>query len=126
MIKNHNKYIKLAFNLAKINFGKIFKLSVGCIVKNQFSHFIRIYINLDYRPYSYLSKCAIISLLKIIKTPICMYYGTMHTLRKITTKKKILIINKINQNFWILLMKVDPRTAKKLKTKLSKKRIYML
>ena len=77
---NHNKFLKLAFNLAKINLGKTkSNPSVGCVVVKDNSVISSGYTSLNGRPHA---EANALNKKKIIfkKFNFIYYYGAMYSL----------------------------------------------
>tara|TARA_Y100001970_G_scaffold262126_1_gene345972 strand:+ start:2226 stop:3296 length:1071 start_codon:yes stop_codon:yes gene_type:complete len=114
---NHKHYLKLAFNLAKINLGKTyFNPSVGCVVVKNNSVISSGYTSKNGRPHAEfnalnLHKNFKDSALYVTMEP-CTHYGQTPPCTKIIIKQKI---KKVFFSFY----DKDTRTAKKAHLKLS-------
>ena len=121
MKTNHNLYLKLAFNLAKINLGKTnSNPSVGCVVVKNNSVISSGCTSKNGRPHAELNALRLgknhkNSNLYVTMEP-CTHYGKSPPCTKIIIKKKI-------KKVFFSFFDKDPRTAKKANTKLSKNNI---
>jgi len=118
---NHNNFLKLAFNIAKINLGKTdLNPSVGCVVVKDNSVISSGYTSLSGRPHAEFNalkskKNFKNSDLYVTMEP-CTHYGITPPCTNIIVKKGI-------KRVFFSFNDIDKRTAKKSKTKLAKKNI---
>ena len=123
MITNHNNFLKLAFNIAKINLGKTnLNPSVGCVVVKNQSVISSGFTSLNGRPHAEFNalnkkKNFKNSDLYVTLEP-CTHYGKTPPCTKIIGKKGI---KKVIYSF----NDIDQRTAKKSKNELIKKKIIV-
>ncbi len=121
MKKNHNNYLKLAFNIAKVNLGKTsLNPSVGCVVVKDNCVISSGYTSLNGRPHAEFNALNIRrnfknSDLYTTMEP-CTHYGLTPPCTNIILKKGI-------RRVFYSFDDVDERTAKKSKIKLSKRKI---
>lgn len=124
MKTNHNNYLNLAFNLARINLGKTkHNPSVGCVVVKNNSIISTGYTSKNGRPhaeYNALNKKINFdnSDLYVTMEP-CTHYGLTPPCTNIIIKKKI-------KNVYFSTHDIDRRTAKKSQPLLIKKNIKIL
>ncbi|MBD1172542.1 bifunctional diaminohydroxyphosphoribosylaminopyrimidine deaminase/5-amino-6-(5-phosphoribosylamino)uracil reductase RibD [Pelagibacterales bacterium SAG-MED05] len=121
MKTNHNYFLKLAFNLAKINLGKTsFNPSVGCVVVKNNSVISSGYTAIKGRPHAEFNALSFKknfrnSDLYVTMEP-CTHYGVTPPCTNLISKKGI-------KRVFFSFNDKDKRTAKKSKEKLSKKKI---
>ena len=121
MKTNHNNFLKLAFNIAKINLGKTsFNPSVGCVVVKDDSVIASGCTSLKGRPHAEYNalnsnKKFDNSDLYVTMEP-CTHYGISPPCTNIISKKGI-------KRVYFSFYDVDKRTAKKSKPVLFKKKI---
>ncbi len=121
MKTNHNNFLKLAFNLAKINLGKTgLNPSVGCVIVKNNSVISSGYTSINGRPHAEFNalkskKNFKNSDLYVTMEP-CSHFGLTPPCTNIILKKGI-------KRVFFSYDDVDLRTAKKLKMKLAKKKI---
>jgi diaminohydroxyphosphoribosylaminopyrimidine deaminase/5-amino-6-(5-phosphoribosylamino)uracil reductase len=121
MKTNHNNYLNLAFNLARINLGKTkHNPSVGCVVVKNNSVISTGYTSNNGRPHAEFN-----ALNKMIKFDNSDLYVTMEpcTHYGITPPCTNIIINKKIKNVYFSTYDIDKRTAKKSQQLLIKKNI---
>ena len=121
MKTNHNSYLNLAFNLAKINLGKTkSNPSVGCVVVKKDSVISSGYTSTNGRPHAELN--ALNTKINFIDADL---YVTMEpcTHHGLTPPCTDLIIKKGIKRVFFSFNDVDERTANKSKYKLEKKKI---
>ena len=121
MKTNHNNYLNLAFNLARINLGKTkHNPSVGCVVVKNNSVISTGYTSNNGRPHAEFN-----ALNKMIKFDNSDLYVTMEpcTHYGITPPCTNIIINKKIKNVYFSTYDIDKRTAKKSQQILIKKNI---
>ncbi len=121
MKTNHNHFLQLAFNLAKINLGKTgFNPSVGCVVVKNNSVISSGYTSLKGRPHAEFNALRFKKNFKgsdlYVTMEPCTHYGLTPPCTNIIVKKGI---KRVFFSFYDL----DKRTAKKIKLKLNKKKI---
>ena len=118
---NHNNFIKLAFQLAKINLGKTsLNPPVGCVVVKNNSVISSGYTSLKGRPHAEFNalnkkKNLSFSDLYVTMEP-CDHYGLTPPCTKLIIKKKI-------KKVFYCFDDLDPRTKKKAKFRLNNKKI---
>ena len=121
MKTNHKNFLKLAFNLAKINLGKTgLNPSVGCVVVKNNSVISTGYTSVNGRPHAEFNalkykKNFKNSDLYVTMEP-CTHYGLTPPCTNIILKKGI-------RRVFFSFYDKDIRTAKKIKTKLANKKI---
>ena len=121
MKTNHNNFLKLAFNIAKVNLGKTsLNPSVGCVVVKNNSVISSGRTSLNGRPHAEFNALKFRrnfknSDLYVTMEP-CTHYGVTPPCTNIITKKGI-------KRVFFSFNDIDKRTAKKSKTKLTKKKI---
>ena len=121
MKTNHNNFLKLAFNIAKVNLGKTsLNPSVGCVVVKNNSVISSGCTSLNGRPHAEFNALKFRrnfknSDLYVTMEP-CTHYGVTPPCTNIITKKGI-------KRVFFSFNDIDKRTAKKSKTKLTKKKI---
>ncbi len=121
MMTNHNNFLKLAFNIAKINLGKTgSNPSVGCVVVKNSSVISSGCTSINGRPHAEYNalksnKNFRNSDLYVTMEP-CSHYGVTPPCTKIISKKGI-------KRVYFSFHDIDKRTAKKAKIILSKKKI---
>jgi len=121
MKTNHNNFLRLAFNLAKINLGKTaLNPSVGCVVVKNNSVISSGYTSVNGRPHAEFNalkfkKSFKNSDLYVTMEP-CTHYGLTPPCTNIISKKGI-------KRVFFSFYDSDHRTAKKIKMKLAKKKI---
>ena len=121
MKTNHNNYLRLAFNLAKINLGKTgLNPSVGCVVAKNNSVISSGYTSLNGRPHAEFNalkskKSFKNSDLYVTMEP-CTHYGLTPPCTNIIVKKGI-------KRVFFSFYDSDHRTKKKIKIKLAKNKI---
>ena len=121
MKTNHKNFLKLAFNLAKINLGKTgLNPSVGCVVVKNNSVISTGYTSINGRPHAEFNalkykKNFKNSDLYVTMEP-CTHYGLTPPCTNIISKKKI-------KRVFFSFYDKDLRTAKKIKSKLDNKKI---
>jgi diaminohydroxyphosphoribosylaminopyrimidine deaminase/5-amino-6-(5-phosphoribosylamino)uracil reductase len=121
MKTNHNNFLKLAFNIAKVNLGKTrLNPSVGCVVVKNNSVISSGYTSLNGRPHAEFNALKSRrnfknSDLYVTMEP-CTHYGVTPPCTNIIAKKGI-------KRVFFSFNDTDKRTAKKLKKKLAKKKI---
>ena len=121
MKTNHNNFLKLAFNIAKVNLGKT-KLnpSVGCVVVKNNSVISSGYTSINGRPHAEFN--ALNSQKNFKKSDLyvtmepCTHYGITPPCTNIILKKGV-------KRVFFSFNDTDIRTAKKSKEKLNKKKI---
>ena len=121
MKTNHSNFLKLAFNLAKINLGKTgSNPSVGCVVVKNNSVISSGYTSINGRPHAEFNalkskKNFKDSDLYVTMEP-CTHFGITPPCTNIISRKRI-------KRVFFTFDDTDKRTAKKLKEKLYKKKI---
>ena len=121
MKTNHNNFLKLAFNLAKINLGKTgLNPSVGCVVVKNNSVISSGYTSINGRPHAEFNalkykKNFKNSDLYVTMEP-CTHYGLTPPCTNIIYRKGI-------RRVFFSFYDKDVRTAKKIKNKLANKKI---
>ena len=121
MKTNHNNFLKLAFNIAKINLGKTgLNPSVGCVVVKNNSVISSACTSVNGRPHAEFNalkskKDFKNSDLYVTLEP-CTHYGLTPPCTKIIAKKGI-------KRVFFSFNDIDKRTAKKSKVKLNKRKI---
>ena len=121
MKTNHNNFLRLAFNLAKINLGKTgLNPSVGCVVVKNNSVISSGYTSNNGRPHAEFNalnskKNFKDSDLYVTMEP-CTHYGLTPPCTNIISKKGI-------KRVYFSFYDTDSRTSKKIKKKLAKKKI---
>ncbi|MDA9624861.1 bifunctional diaminohydroxyphosphoribosylaminopyrimidine deaminase/5-amino-6-(5-phosphoribosylamino)uracil reductase RibD [Candidatus Pelagibacter bacterium] len=111
MKKNHNHYLNLAFNLAKINLGKT-KLnpSVGCVIEKNGSVISSGYTSISGRPHAEFNalnkKASFKNTTLYVTMEPCTHYGITPPCTNLIIKKKI-------KNVYFSFQDVDQRTANK-------------
>jgi len=121
MKTNHNNFLKLAFNIAKVNLGKTsLNPSVGCVVVKNNSVISSGCTSLNGRPHAEFNalkskKNFKNSDLYVTMEP-CVHYGITPPCTNIIAKKGI-------KRVFFSFNDVDKRTARKSKIKLTKKKI---
>ncbi len=121
MKTNHNNFLKLAFNLAKVNLGKTgSNPSVGCVVVKNDSVISSGYTSLNGRPHAEFNalkqkKNYKNSDLYVTLEP-CSHYGLTPPCANIISRKGI-------KRVFFSFYDTDIRTAKRIKRKLSSKKI---
>ena len=119
MKTNHNNYLKLAFNIAKVNLGKT-KLnpSVGCVIVKNNSVISSGYTSVNGRPHAEYNALKSKKNFKdadlYVTMEPCTHYGITPPCTSIIQKKGI-------KRVFFSFNDIDERTAKKAKEKLSKK-----
>ncbi len=118
---NHNNFLKLAFNIAKVNLGKTgLNPSVGCVVVKNNSVLSSACTSINGRPHAEfnalkLKKNFKNSDLYVTMEP-CTHYGLTPPCTNIISRKGI---SRVFFSFY----DIDKRTAKKIKLNLSKKKV---
>ncbi len=121
MKTNHNNFLKLAFNLARVNLGKTgLNPSVGCVVVRNNAVISSGYTSVNGRPHAEfnalkLKKNFKNSDLYVTMEP-CTHYGETPPCTNIISKKGI-------KRVFFSFYDKDVRTAKNIKTKLANKKI---
>ena len=120
MKTNHNNYLKLAFNIAKINLGKTsLNPSVGCIVVKNNSVISSGYTSLKGRPhaeYNALSSKNELNNSDIYVTmEPCTHYGLTPPCTNIIAKKGV-------KRVYFSFNDIDKRTSRKSRSVLLKKK----
>ncbi len=121
MKTNHNNFLRIAFDLAKINLGKTgLNPSVGCVVVKNNSVISSGYTSLNGRPHAEFNalksnKSFKNSDLYVTMEP-CTHYGLTPPCTKIIFKKGI-------RRVFFSFYDSDKRTAKKIEIELAKKKI---
>ena len=121
MITNHNNFLKLAFNFAKVNIGKThLNPSVGCVVVKNNSVISSGYTSINGRPHAEFNALKYKrnyknSDLYVTMEP-CTHYGLTPPCTNIIIKKGI-------KRVFYSINDTDKRTANKLRLNLKKKRI---
>ncbi len=118
---NHKEYLKLAFNLAKINLGKTASNpSVGCVVVKDKSVISSGYTSINGRPHAEFNALKINKDLKntnlYVTMEPCVHYG-------LTPPCTNLIIKKGIKNVFYGFNDIDPRSMNKSSQVLNKKKI---
>ncbi len=121
MKTNHNHYLKLAFNIAKINLGKTrSNPSVGCVVVKDGSVISSACTSVNGRPhaeFNALNSIKSSSKLSLYVTmEPCTHYGITPPCTNIIKKKKI-------KNIYFSYNDIDIRTSNKLKSTLKNNKI---
>ncbi len=120
MKTNHNNFLKLAFNIAKINLGKTgLNPSVGCVVVKNNSVISSGFTSINGRPHAEFNalkskKNFSDSDLYVTMEP-CSHYGITPPCTNIISKKGI-------KRVFFSFYDTDARTARKIKSTLSKKK----
>ncbi len=121
MKRNHNNFLRIAFNIAKINLGKTrLNPSVGCVVVKNNSVISSGVTSINGRPHAEFNalkqrKDFDSSVIYTTMEP-CTHYGMTPPCVNLIIKKKI-------KDVYFSFYDVDKRTAKKSKSKLIKKKI---
>ena len=118
---NHNYYLKLAFEKAKINLGKTkMNPSVGCVVVKNNSVISSGYTSINGRPHAEFNALNKKKNFKdsdiFVTLEPCTHYGVTPPCTNIILKKKI-------KRIYYMFNDVDQRTSKKLKKKMNNKNI---
>ena len=121
MKTNHNNFLKLAFNIAKVNLGKTsLNPSVGCVVVKNNSVISSGCTSLNGRPHAEFNALKFKKNFKnsdlYVTMEPCTHYGITPPCTNIIAKKGI-------KRVFFSFNDVDKRTAKKSKIKLTKKKI---
>ncbi len=121
MKTNHNNYLKLAFNLAKVNLGKTgLNPSVGCVVVRNNTVISSGYTSINGRPHAEFNalnskKDFKNSDLYVTMEP-CSHYGLTPPCTKVIKKKGI-------KRIYFSFYDIDKKTARKINKVFSKKKI---
>ena len=121
MKTNHNNFLKLAFNIAKVNLGKTgLNPSVGCVAVKDNSVISSGCTSVNGRPHAEFNALKFRKNFKnsdlYVTMEPCTHYGMTPPCTNIIEKKGI-------KRVFFSFHDVDKRTAKKLKKKLTKKKI---
>ena len=120
---NHNNFLKLAFNIAKVNLGKTrLNPSVGCVVVKNNSVISSGYTSRNGRPHAEFNA---LKYKKILKILICTQpWNHVHT--GVTPPCTNIIAKKGIKRVFFSFNDTDKRTAKKSKKKLVNKKLKFL